>query len=104
MLRFSKIARPIYKLLGKDMPWNWRPEKDHALTLLKEAMSTASVFKHPDFDCPFIIYTNASYTGIGYILVQKCEGLEHPISFGSCCTLPFENNYSVTDLKEAVIV
>src|ERR1044072_5022713 len=84
---FSKITRPIYKLLGKDTPWNWGPEQDHALDLLKEAMSTAPVLTHPDFTRPFVIYTDASYIGMGYILAQEYDRQEHPISFGSHCTL-----------------
>src|ERR1044071_6426254 len=75
---FSKIVRPIYKLLGKDVPWNWGPEQDQALVLLKEAMNTAPVFKHSDFNRPFLIYTDASYTGMGYILVQEHDGHKYP--------------------------
>ena len=66
---FSKIARPIYKLLGKDTPWNWKLEQDYAFTLLKEVINTAPVLKHPDFNRPFIIYTDASYINMGYILI-----------------------------------
>src|ERR1044072_126621 len=67
-------------------------------------MSTAPILKHSDFKRPFIIYTDASYTGMGYILAQEYEGQEHPISFGSRRTLPSENNYSVTDLEGAAVV
>src|ERR1044072_4197787 len=67
-------------------------------------MSTAPVLKHPDFTRPFIIYTDASYTGMDYILAQEYDGQEHPISFGSRRTLPSENNYSVTDLEGAAVV
>ena len=67
-------------------------------------MSTAPVFKHPDFNRPFIIYTDALYTGMGYILAQEYDRQEHPISFGSRRTLPSENNYSVTDLEGAAVV
>src|ERR1044072_7507253 len=67
-------------------------------------MSTAPALKHPDFKWPFIIYTDASYTGMGYILAQEYDRQEHPISFGSRRTLPSENNYSVTDLEGAAVV
>jgi hypothetical protein len=71
---------------------------------LKEAMSTASVLKHLDFKHLFIIYTDASYTGMGYILAQEYERQEHPISFRSHCTLSLKNNYSVTDLEGVAVV
>src|ERR1044071_1433618 len=67
-------------------------------------MSIAPVLKHLDFNRPFIIYTDASYTGMGYILAQEHDRQEHPISFESHRTLPSENNYSVTDLEGAAVV
>src|ERR1044072_9486224 len=67
-------------------------------------MSTAPVLKHPDFNRPFIIYTDASYTGMGYILAQEYDGQEHLISFGSRRTLPSENDYSGADLNGRAVV
>ena len=39
-----------------------------------------------------------------YILAQEIDGHEHLICYGSCRTLPSENNYSVTDLEGAAVV
>src|ERR1043165_869966 len=67
-------------------------------------MTSAPILRHPDFTRPFIIYTDASYTGMGYILAQEIDGHEHPICYGSRRTLPSKNNYSVTDLEGAAVV
>src|ERR1044072_3517058 len=67
-------------------------------------MSIAPILKHSDFNCPFIIYTDASYMGMEYILIQKYDGQEYPISFGSRRTLPSKNNYLLTDLKGTAVI
>ena len=67
-------------------------------------MTEAFILIHPDFEAPFILYTDASYIRFGYILTQEQEGCEYPIAYGSKRILPAERNYSVTDLEGAALV
>src|ERR1044071_7300035 len=67
-------------------------------------MTKAPILIHPDFQKTFILYTDASYVGFGFILAQERDGKEYPIAYGSRRTLPAERNYSVTDLEGAALI
>jgi hypothetical protein len=101
---FAIIARPLYKLIKKDQPFTWGEEQTKALELLKEKMMKAPILIHPDFQKAFVLFTDASYVGFGFILAQERDGKEYPIAYGSRRTLPAEGNYSVTDLEGAALV
>ncbi len=59
----------------------------------------------PNFDDPFIIFTDASGIGIGAVLMQTdSAGKQHVIAFASCALTPTENNYSVTCLENLAVV
>jgi len=63
-------------------------------------MTEAPVFAHPDYDKEFILYTDASYTGLGFILAQVDEqGREHPVQYGGRKLRSAERNYTITDLE-----
>ena len=67
---FARIARPIYFALKKDQ-FQWGPEQEKAFNILKQKMMEAPILAHPDYDKEFILYTDASYIGLGFILAQK---------------------------------
>src|ERR1043165_2349387 len=46
---FATIARPLYKLVKKDQPFEWGKEQAKALATLKERMTQAPILIHPDF-------------------------------------------------------
>ena len=59
----------------------------------------------PDWDKPFILQTDASATGLGYVLSQIiADGEEHPIAFGTKKLLPREINYSAIEREVLAIV
>jgi len=67
---------------------------------LKQIINTVSVLVHPDFNQPFILYTNASKEGLGAILVQEGQGKRiHPVTFISYKNNRHERNYPITDLE-----
>ena len=74
---FSEITRPMYKLIreenSKPVPFKWTAARQKAFEIIKAKLATASVIAHPNFDKPFILYTDASGGGIGAILHQKGE-------------------------------
>ena len=67
---FTRIAAPIYLVLKKDQ-FQWGPNQDKAFNILKQKMMEAPILAHPDYEKEFILYTDASYLGLGFILAQK---------------------------------
>ena len=67
-------------------------------------MTQAPVLIHPDFSQAFVLYTDVSYLGFGFILCQERNGKERPIAYGSRRTTAAERNYAVTDLEGAALV
>src|ERR1043165_9084785 len=63
-------------------------------------MMKAFILAHPDYDKEFILYTDASYQGLGFILSQKDDQeKEYPVRYGGRKLRPSEQNYTITDLK-----
>src|SRR6187455_2227930 len=63
-------------------------------------MMKTPILAYPDYDKKFILYMNASYQGLGFILSQKDnQGKEHPVRYGGRKLRPNERNYTITDLE-----
>lgn len=67
---------------------------------MKEALSSAPILSHPDFDKHFYIQCDASLYGIGSVLYQIADGgKECPIAYLSQKLTKAQKNYSVTELE-----
>ena len=99
--KYAQITSPLCKLLKKNTKYEWNKEQQESFELLKKKLINSPILKFPLFDKPFIIRTNASYNGIGGVLLQKEEetGKEHPIHFISRSLKKAEKNYGITDLE-----
>ena len=81
---FSAITSPLNKLLRKDVTFAWSDECDEAFKTVISCLSSAPILCFPRYDIPFIIRSDASYNGIGGVLLQLLEdGVEHPVRFVS---------------------
>jgi len=71
-------------------------------TYLKEKLINAPILKYPSFNQRFIIRTDASYEGIGGVLLQEDleTKKEHPVHYISRSLSKAEKNYGITDLEE----
>ena len=84
------------------VPPLWTSQCEKAFSQLKQAFTKAPVLITPDWDKPFILQTDTSATGLGYVLSQiNADGEEHSIAFGSKKLLPREINYSAIE-REAL--
>ncbi|CAM4532736.1 unnamed protein product [Lepidochelys kempii] len=102
--RFSAIATPITELCKKGKPDKvvWTEQCQEAFRALKEALVSGPVLANPDFDKPFVVFTDASDTGLGVVLMQEDEkGERHPIVYLSKKLLPREQHYAAIE-KECV--
>nr|GEW98380.1 hypothetical protein [Tanacetum cinerariifolium] len=62
---FSKIARPMTRLLEKDTPFNFSQECVDAFQTLKRKLTEAPILIAPDWDMPFELICDASDFAIG---------------------------------------
>ena len=78
---FSKIASPLFILLGKDVEFIWSENSQEALDTLKSKLVTTPILRGPNWALPFRIHTDASNKAIGAALGQADEKLPHAIYF-----------------------
>jgi hypothetical protein len=68
---FSKIAKPMTRLLQKDEKFVWTPKYEEAFHTLQTLLTSAPILAQPDIDKPFDVYCDASGTGLGCVLMQE---------------------------------
>jgi hypothetical protein len=71
ILDFSKIVKPITKLLKKGNKYVWRKDCDEAFLTLKKLLTTSLVLAQPDIAKSFDVYCDASSTSLGCVLMQE---------------------------------
>src|ERR1044071_3470912 len=102
---FSKIAAPLLTLLKKDVPFTWGEKQQKAFDYLKQRLTEAPILQYPDFTKSFILYTDASGTGLGAVLSQKDEeGRERVIAYASRSLNKAEQNYGITDQECLAVI
>ena len=65
---FSKLASPLFSLLGKDVEFIWTDKCQEALDALKGKLITAPILRGPNWALHFHIHTDASNKAIGAAL------------------------------------
>ena len=104
---FQVHARHLYKLLQNDVKWEWSDKCQAGFESLRDALVNAPVLGYPDFEKPFLVYTDASYDGFGAMLVQEqeCNGetIKRAIWYAGRSLNKHEKNYSATDLEIAAV-
>jgi len=97
---FSKIARPLTKLLEKGSRFVWTAECQASFDELKKRLTSAPVLIMPDVQKSFSVYCDASRQGLGCVLMQ--EG--HVVAYASRQLRKHEVNYPTHDLELAAVV
>ncbi|GKC51756.1 reverse transcriptase domain-containing protein [Tanacetum coccineum] len=101
---FSKIARPLTKLLEKDTPFEFNDECQKAFESLKEKLTCAPVIVSPNWNLPFELMCDASDFAIGAVLGQKDGKNFHPIYFASKTLNSAQQKYTVTEKELMAVV
>jgi hypothetical protein len=68
---FSKITKPMTRLLQKDEKFVWTPECEAAFHTLRTLLTSAPILAQPDIKKPFDVFCDASGTGLGCVLMQE---------------------------------
>jgi hypothetical protein len=97
---FSKIAKPMTRLLEKVKVFKWTQNCQDSFQELKNHLTTAPVLVSPDLSKKFNIYCNASRQGLGCVLMQ--DG--HVVSYTSCQLRKHVENYPTHDLELAAVI
>ena len=80
---FSKIAKPLYKLLEKDAKFSWDEDCQRSFEELKAYLTTAPIVRAPNWQLHFEVMYNASDLAIGAILGQRDDGKPYVVYYAS---------------------
>ena len=73
---FAAISEPLVSLTKKHARFRWNRECQVAFDEIKEQLTKIPLLAYPDPAREYILYTDASDTTIGSVLVQEAEGEE----------------------------
>lgn len=77
----------------------WGDAQEESFENLKNALTTAPVLAHPNYDLDMEIMCDACGYGIGGVLQQRVNGIEQPLAYASRLLSKAEQNYSITELE-----
>src|SRR5437762_6898762 len=97
---FSKISKPMKKLLQKEAKFKWTSDCEAAFQQLKTLLTTAPVLTQPDVTKPSDVYCDASETGLSCVLMQ--EG--RVVAYAFRQWRKHEEHYATHDLELAAVV
>ena len=101
---FAEIARPLHELTKKNARFEWTSECQLAFDRLRLELATAPVLPFPQYNCPFIVDTDASNKSLGAVLSNIVDGVERPVVYQSRSLSRTEMNYSTTKREALGIV
>ncbi|KAD5802806.1 hypothetical protein E3N88_14166 [Mikania micrantha] len=97
---FSRIATPLTKLTRKETKYDWGPTQVQAFEELKKRLTEAPILTLPDGNEDMVVYSDASYLGLGCVLMQRGK----VIAYASRQLKTHEANYPTHDLELAAVV
>ncbi|KAG7583880.1 Ribonuclease H-like superfamily [Arabidopsis suecica] len=97
---FASMSQPMTRLTGKDTKFQWSEECEKSFSELKAMLTSAPVLVLPEEGEPYMVYTDASITGLGCVLMQKGS----VIAYASRQLRKHEGNYPTHDLEMAAVV
>jgi hypothetical protein len=97
---FSKIAKPMTRLLEKNKDFDWTEECQVSFEELKKRLTSAPVLTLPDITKKFDIYCDASRQGLGCVMMQDGQ----VVSYTSRQLRKHEEKYPTHDLELAAVV
>ena len=104
MGNLSSILSPLYKLLQKDVPWQWDRDQESAFSAAKRALSSDTLLVHFDPGKKHVLTCDASPDGVGAVLSQIDECGERPVAFASRSLNRAKRNYSQRDRERLGII
>nr|GEU73858.1 retrotransposon protein, putative, Ty3-gypsy subclass [Tanacetum cinerariifolium] len=97
---FLMIANPMTKLTQKGVKFHWGDKEEAVFHLRKQKLCSAPILALPEGSEDFVVYCNASYKGLGVVLMQR----EKVITYASHQLKIHEKNYMTCDLELGSVV
>ena len=101
---FSKIARPLCRLLEQDTKFHFDESCQKAFEEIKFRLVEAPIMAKPDWNREFEIMCDASDFAMGAVLGQKDEKVFKAIYYASKTFNEAQENYSTTEKEMLAIV
>ena len=101
---FSKISRPLCRLLEKDAKFNFDESCRFAFEEIKSNLVTAPIMLTPDWNNDFEIMCNANDYEMGAILGQRTEKIFMAIYHASKTFNETQENYTTTEKEILAMV
>ena len=101
---FSKIAKPLYKILEKDDKFVWDEDCQKSFEELKAYLTTTPIVRAPNWKLPFEVMCDASDLAIEAVLVQREEGKPYVVYYASKTLNEAQRNYTTTEKELLALV
>ena len=101
---FSKIARPLYRLLEKDTKFNFDAACQSSFEEIKSRLFEAPIMVKPDWNSEFEIMCDASDYAMGAVLGQKADKMFKVVYYASKTFNEAQENYSTTKKEMLAMV
>ena len=101
---FSKIAKPLYKLLEKDAKYEWDVECQQRFEELKAYLTTAPIVRAPNWKLPFEVMCDASDLAVRAVLGQRAEGKPYVVYYANKTLNEAQRNYTTTEKELLAVV
>ena len=101
---FSKISKPLYKLLEKDAKFVWDEDCQRSFEELKAYLTTAPIVRAANWQLPFEVMCNASNLAIGSVLGQREEEKPYVVYYASKSLNEAQRNYTTTEKELLAVV
>ena len=102
---FVRIAKPLHKMMRKEMKWSWGERQQRAFKELKERFTMELVLVTPDLDKEMRVETDVSDFATGGVLSMKCEDEKwRPVAYISKLLNEAKRNYEIHNKEMLVII
>jgi hypothetical protein len=105
IMNYSKITKPLTKLLQKESIFEWNQDAQDSFIKIKNSFKENQLLAHPDSSKPYILETDASEYAIGGVLSQYDNDKNlRPVAFYSRQLDKAERNYEIYDKELLAII
>ena len=101
---FSKISKPLCKLLAKDASFEFHDACQEAFEILKKALISVPILQPPNWEQPFEVMCDASNFTVGAVLGQRKEDKPYVIYYASKLLDDAQINYTTIEKELLAIV